>query len=70
MTGLAIPDDRIIDGNDQTTCLVGEQENSNREGFIYWNGERMYGGEVAALQAGNGPPEVHVRPGLRCVLQK
>jgi arylsulfatase A-like enzyme len=43
MTGLTPPDDRIIDGKDQTAFLTGEQPNSNRDGFIYWNGARMYG---------------------------
>lgn len=43
MAGLSIPDDRVIDSIDQSLFLYGEQENSNREGFIYWNGEKMYG---------------------------
>lgn len=42
MTGLPIPNDRVIDGKDQSAFLAG-QEQSNREGFIYWNGEKMYG---------------------------
>ncbi len=32
MAGLAVPDDRIIDGKDQTAFLSGEQETSNRDG--------------------------------------
>jgi arylsulfatase len=33
----------VIDGKDQSPFLFGKQEKSNREGFIYWNGEKMYG---------------------------
>ena len=43
MAGLQVPEDRVIDGKDQTSFLSGEQEKSNREGFIFWNGEKMYG---------------------------
>ncbi len=43
MAGLQVPDDREIDGKDQSPFLYGQQEESNRDGFIYWNGERMYG---------------------------
>jgi len=43
MAGLPVPNDRVIDGKDQAAFLSGEQEKSNREGFIYWNGEKMYG---------------------------
>ena len=43
MAGVTVPDDRVIDGKDQTPFLFGEQEGSCREGFIYWNGEHMYG---------------------------
>lgn len=43
MAGLPVPDDRMIDGVDQTPFLSGEQEHSNREGFIYWNGDKLYG---------------------------
>jgi arylsulfatase len=43
MAGLPVPNDRVIDGKDQSAFLYGEQEKSNREGFIYWNGEKMYG---------------------------
>lgn len=43
MAGLPVPDDRMIDGLDQTPFLSGEQEHSNREGFIYWNGDKLYG---------------------------
>jgi len=43
MAGLPVPNDRVIDGKNQAAFLSGEQEKSNREGFIYWNGEKMYG---------------------------
>ena len=43
MAGVEMPSDREIDGKDQTPFLAGDQETSNRDGFIYWNGERMYG---------------------------
>jgi arylsulfatase len=33
---LEIPKDRIIDGQDQTQFILGEQEKSNREGFVYF----------------------------------
>jgi arylsulfatase len=35
--------DRVIDSKDQLQFLSGEQEKSNREGFLYWNGEKLYG---------------------------
>ena len=41
--GCEIPVDRVIDGLDQGMFFLGEQENSNREGFPFWNGERLYG---------------------------
>ena len=43
MANLPVPNDRVIDGKDQSAFLAGEQEKSNREGFIYWNGDKMYG---------------------------
>jgi arylsulfatase len=43
MIGLSVPDDRIIDGVDQTPFLVGDQVESNREGFLYWNADQLYG---------------------------
>ena len=43
MAGLPVPGDRVIDGQDQSPFLSGEQEKSNREGFLYWNGEKLYG---------------------------
>ena len=38
-----VPDDREIDGVDQTAWLAGEQDESNREGFLYWNADQLYG---------------------------
>lgn len=43
MSDLEVPSDREIDGIDQSAFFYGEQEESNREGFIFWNGEKMYG---------------------------
>lgn len=41
--GLEIPKDRVIDGVDQRTFLEGKQKNSNREGFLYWMNDTLYG---------------------------
>jgi arylsulfatase A-like enzyme len=41
--GGQVPADRVIDGIDQTPFFLAEQEESNREGFIFWVGERMHG---------------------------
>jgi arylsulfatase A-like enzyme len=41
--GAAVPQDRVIDGIDQRAFFEGRQETSNRQGFPYWMGERMYG---------------------------
>src|SRR5271170_3283 len=43
MAGLEAPKDRVIDGKDQSSFLFGRQDKSNRDGFIYWNGNTMYG---------------------------
>jgi arylsulfatase len=43
MAGLAIPTDRVIDGQDQSPFLAGTQAHSNREGFLFWNGDKLYG---------------------------
>jgi len=42
-TGGEVPRDRVIDGLDQTAFLEGKQDESARDGFIFWNGERVYG---------------------------
>jgi len=36
LCGATVPDDRPIDGVDQMDFLLGRQENSNREGFVYY----------------------------------
>jgi arylsulfatase len=38
-----VPSDRIIDGIDQDAFFRGDQETSDRDGFIFWNGEKLYG---------------------------
>lgn len=43
MSNLPVPNDRVIDGKDQSAFLYGKQEKSNREGFLYWNGDKLYG---------------------------
>ncbi|MDJ0517432.1 MAG: sulfatase-like hydrolase/transferase [Trichodesmium sp. MO_231.B1] len=41
--GAEIPDDRIIDGQDQRDFFEDKTEESAREGFPYWNGPDLYG---------------------------
>lgn len=41
--GAPVPGDRVIDGVDQDAFFRGEQEASSREGFLFWNGDRLYG---------------------------
>jgi len=41
--GGEIPSDRIIDGIDQSAFFEGDTDGSAREGFIFWNGDRIYG---------------------------
>ena len=36
LANLEVPKDRIIDGLDQSQFLIGKQEKSNREGFVYF----------------------------------
>ena len=43
MCGLTLPNDRVIDGVDQSAFLAGQQSQSNRDGFLYWNGDKLYG---------------------------
>jgi arylsulfatase len=42
-SGLQIPNDRVIDGIDQRAFFEGKQDRSDRDGFPYWMGEKMYG---------------------------
>lgn len=41
--GASIPNDRVIDGIDQSPFFLGNQTESNRDGFIYWNSDKLYG---------------------------
>jgi len=43
IAGGKVPDDRVIDGVDQTDFLLGKQENSNREGLIVYMGNDIWG---------------------------
>jgi len=43
IAGGEVPDDRIIDGVDQTDFLLGNQEKSNREGLIVYMGNDVWG---------------------------
>jgi arylsulfatase len=43
VAGYEMPDDRFIDGVDQLDFLLGKQEKSNREGFIVYNNDEVYG---------------------------
>jgi arylsulfatase len=42
-THQAVPEDRVIDGVDQRAFFEGNQTHSNRDGFPYWMGEKLYG---------------------------
>jgi arylsulfatase A-like enzyme len=42
LAGAAMPQDRIIDGVDQTEFFLGRQEKSNREGFACYVGDTLY----------------------------
>ena len=41
--GTEVPQDRVIDGKDQRDFFEGKQEESDREGFLFWNGKELYG---------------------------
>jgi arylsulfatase A-like enzyme len=41
--GTAEPSDRQIDGVNQLPWLMGEEECSRRDGYVYWMGPEMYG---------------------------
>ena len=43
IAGYEPPRDRIVDGVDQLDLFLGKQENSNREGFIVYNNDDVYG---------------------------
>lgn len=40
---LEVPNDRVIDGVDQRAFFEGKQQKSNREGFLYWMNDTLYG---------------------------
>ena len=43
VAGYKVPNDRIIDGVDQLDFFLDKQEKSNREGFIVYNNDDIYG---------------------------
>ncbi len=43
LAGGKVPDDRAIDGIDQSTFILGEQTQSNRDGVIVYQGADIYG---------------------------
>jgi arylsulfatase len=43
IAGGTVPDDRVIDGVDQTDFFLGKQEKSNREGLIVYMGNDVFG---------------------------
>jgi arylsulfatase len=43
IAGGAVPTDRFIDGVDQTEFFLGNQERSNRDGVIVYQGAKVYG---------------------------
>ncbi len=43
IAGGKVPDDRIIDGVDQSDFLSGKQDKSNREGLIVYMGNNVFG---------------------------
>ena len=43
IAGGKVPDDRVIDGVDQTDFFMGKQEKSNREGVIVYMGNDVWG---------------------------
>ncbi len=43
IVGGKVPTDRVIDGVDQSALLLGKQKTSNREGFIVYMGNKIFG---------------------------
>lgn len=43
IVGGEVPDDRVIDGVDQSDFILGKQSKSNREGFIVYMGTDIFG---------------------------
>lgn len=58
LAGFEIPDDRIIDGVDQTDLLLGKSENGNRETYFYHSGNHgVRKGDWKLLYANRWPKE-------------
>jgi arylsulfatase A-like enzyme len=64
--GLDVPKDRVIDGVDQRAFFEGKQADSNRDGFLYWMGNELYGVKwrnfkmVLVLQKTLSDPALHL----------
>jgi arylsulfatase A-like enzyme len=64
--GLEVPKDREIDGVDQRAFFEGKQTTSNREGFLYWMGDTLFGVKwrnfkmVLVLQKTLSDPALHL----------
>jgi hypothetical protein len=43
VAGTKVPTDRAIDGVDQLDFMMGKQEKSNRDGFVVYVGNEIYG---------------------------
>ncbi|MFE3023095.1 sulfatase-like hydrolase/transferase [Nocardia tengchongensis] len=43
VTGVPVPEDRVVDGIDQFDWLSGHASESGRDGYLYWMGDEMYG---------------------------
>jgi arylsulfatase A-like enzyme len=48
--GCSVPDDRVIDGVDQLGWLTGQADSSQREGYLYWMGQELYGAKWRNLK--------------------
>lgn len=43
LAGAAVPQDRVIDGTDQSDFLLGRRPRSNRDGFVVYVGNEVFG---------------------------
>ncbi len=64
IVGGKVPTDRAIDGVDQSQFLLGKQQQSNRDGFVVYVGNEIYGVKwqnwkmmFKELETGTGPVE-------------
>ena len=64
IVGGKVPTDRVIDGVDQSSFLLGEQSKSNRDGFVIYVGYEIFGVKwqnwkmmLKELKTGTGPIE-------------